>query len=129
GLIGYKNKNLEIILDKKQKFEGVYNGVIVALGKYFGSGMKIAPDAVPDDGLFDIVMLGEMSKIEMVAKMQKLRTGTHIFEKNITVHRAKHVSIRSEGRALLDCDGEMPGECPADFTILPGALNVVVPPA
>lgn len=129
GLIGYKNKNLEITLDKKQKFDGVYNGVIVAIGKYFGSGMKIAPDALPDDGYFDVVMLGEMSKLEMIAKMQKVRSGTHIFEKNVTVHRAKHVSIKSDIQALLDCDGEMPGECPADFTILPGALNVVVPPA
>jgi diacylglycerol kinase (ATP) len=129
GLIGYKNKKLEIVLDKKQKFEGTYNGVIVANGQYFGSGMKIAPNAIPDDGLFDVVMIGEMSKIEMVAKMQKLRDGTHIFEKNITVHRAKHVSIRSDSKALLDCDGEMPGEAPVDFTILPAALKVVVPPA
>ncbi|MFO1527887.1 MAG: diacylglycerol kinase family protein [Turneriella sp.] len=129
GLIGYKNKHLQIVLDKKQKFDGVYNGVIVALGKYFGSGMKIAPDAQPDDGLFDVVMLGEMSKLEMIAKMQKVRSGTHIFEKNITVHRAKHVSIISDSKALLDCDGEMPGECPAEFTLLPGTLKVVVPPA
>lgn len=129
GLIGYKNKNLEITIDKKQKFDGVYNGVIVALGKYFGSGMKIAPNAEVDDGLFDIVMLGNMSKLEMVAKMQKVRSGTHIFEKNVTVHRAKHISIKADSRALLDCDGEMPGECPAEFTILPGALRVIVPPA
>lgn len=128
GLVAYKNKNLEITLDKKHKFDGVYNGVIVAIGKYFGSGMKIAPDAEPDDGLFDVVMLGEMSKLEMIAKMQKVRSGTHVFEKNVTVHRAKHVSIRSDSKALLDCDGEMPGECPAEFTILPAALNVVVPP-
>jgi len=128
GLIGYKNKSLEITIDKKQKFEGTYNGVIIANGKYFGSGMKIAPNAEVDDGFFDVVMLGEMSKLEMVAKMQKLRKGTHIFEKNITVHRAKHVAIRSQTRALIDCDGEMPGECPAEFLILAGALKVIVPP-
>jgi diacylglycerol kinase (ATP) len=129
GLIGYKNKKLEITLDKKQKYDGTYNGVIIANGKYFGSGMKIAPDAVPDDGFFDVIMLGEMSKIEMISKMQKVRKGTHVFERNVTVHRAKHVSIRSDSRALLDCDGEMPGECPAEFSILPAALKVVVPPA
>lgn len=128
GLIGYQNKHLRITLDKTQKFEGTYNGVIVANGQYFGSGMKIAPNAICDDGLFDVVMLGEMSKVEMVAKMPKLRTGTHIFEKNITVHRAKHVRIESDSKALLDLDGEMPGECPAEFTILPSALKVVVPP-
>jgi YegS/Rv2252/BmrU family lipid kinase len=128
GLIGYKNKNLEITIDKKQKFDGTYNGIIVALGKYFGSGMKIAPNAEPDDGYFDVVMLGDMSKLEMVAKMQKVRNGSHIFDKKVTVHRAKHVSIRADARALLDCDGEMPGECPAEFTILPAALKVVVPP-
>lgn len=128
GLIAYKNKQLRITLDKAQKFDGTYNGVIVANGQYFGSGMKIAPNAICDDGFFDVVMLGEMSKVEMVAKMPKLRTGTHIFEKNITVHRAKHVRIESESKALLDLDGEMPGECPAEFTILPSALKVVVPP-
>lgn len=128
GLIGYKNKSLEITIDKKQKFDGTYNGIIVALGKYFGSGMKIAPNAELDDGYFDVVMLGDMSKLEMIAKMQKVRNGSHIFEKNVTVHRAKHVSIRADARALLDCDGEMPGACPAEFTILPAALKVVVPP-
>jgi YegS/Rv2252/BmrU family lipid kinase len=128
GLIGYKNKNLEITIDKKQKFDGTYNGIIVALGKYFGSGMKIAPNAEPDDGYFDVVMLGDMSKLEMIAKMQLVRNGSHIFDKKVTVHRAKHVSIRADARALLDCDGEMPGECPAEFTILPAALKVVVPP-
>jgi len=128
GLIGYKNKNLEITVDKKQKFDGTYNGIIVAIGKYFGSGMKIAPSAEVDDGYFDVVMLGNMSKLEMIAKMQKVRSGTHIFDKNITVHRAKQVSIKADSRALLDCDGEMPGECPAEFTILPSALKVVVPP-
>lgn len=128
GLIGYKNKNLEITIDKKQKFDGIYNGVIVALGRYFGNGMKIAPNAEPDDGYFDVVMLGDMGKMEMVAKMQKVRNGSHIFDKKVTVHRAKHVSISADARALLDCDGEMPGECPADFSILPAALKVVVPP-
>lgn len=128
GLIGYKNKQLEIIIDKTQKFEGTYNGVIVANGKYFGSGMKIAPNAVCDDGLFDVIMLGEMGKLEMIAKMQKVRSGNHIYDKGVTVHRAKHVSIKSDSRALLDCDGEMPGTCPAEFSILPSALKVVVPP-
>jgi diacylglycerol kinase family enzyme len=60
--------------------------------------------------------------------MQLVRNGSHIFDKKVTVHRAKHVSIRADARALLDCDGEMPGECPAEFTILPAALKVVVPP-
>ncbi len=128
GLIGYKNKNLEITIDKKQRFDGTYNGIIVAIGKYFGSGMKIAPNAEVDDGFFDVVMLGDMGKMEMVAKKQKVRNETNKKKKKVTVHRAKHVSIRADARALLDCDGEMPGECPADFTILPGALKVVVPP-
>jgi len=129
GLVAYKNKNLEIVIDKTQKYSGIYNGAIVALGQYFGSGMKIAPNAVPDDGLFDIVLLGEMSKLEMVSKMPKLRNGTHIFDQGVTVHRGKHISIRADARALIDCDGEMPGECPAEFSILPAALKVVVPPA
>lgn len=128
GLIAYKNKEMEIVIDKKQKFDGIYNGIIVAIGKYFGSGMKIAPNAEVDDGYFDVVMLGDMGKLEMVAKMQKVRTGEHIFDKKITVHRAKQVSINARTRALIDCDGEMPGECPAEFTLLPAALKVVVPP-
>ncbi len=129
GLLGYKNKTLELTLDKKVHLDGVYNGVIVALGKYFGSGMKIAPHAELDDGFFDVVLLGDLTKMQMVAKMSKVRKGTHILDKGVSVHRAKHVSIKTNDRALLDCDGEMPGQCPASFTILPQALKVVVPPA
>jgi len=127
GLSRYKNKKLEMVIDKKQKFEGMYSGVIIANGKYFGSGMKIAPDAVCDDGLFDVVLLGEMSRLEMIVKSTKLRSGTHIFDKNVVVLRAKHISVKSTSRALLDCDGELPGECPCEFTLLPKAIKVVVP--
>ncbi|MCX7632051.1 MAG: diacylglycerol kinase family lipid kinase [Turneriella sp.] len=128
GLIAYKNKELEITLDKKHRFQGVFNGVIVAIGQYFGSGMKIAPQAAPDDGYFDVVLLGDLSKWELITKMQKVRTGEHVLDPKITVYRAKEVAVVSRERALLDCDGEMPGQCPAQFSILPAALKVVCPP-
>ncbi|HRP70014.1 MAG TPA: diacylglycerol kinase family lipid kinase [Turneriella sp.] len=128
GLIAYKNKDLKIILDKKQELSAVYTGAIVALGKYFGSGMQIAPNAEVDDGFFDVVLLGEMTKMELVAKMQKVRKGTHILDKNVAVYRAKHVEISSTARALLDCDGELPGQTPVTFSIIPKAIKVVVPP-
>ncbi|MBV6493646.1 MAG: Diacylglycerol kinase [Turneriella sp.] len=129
GLLAYKNKSLAITFDKKEKLEGNYTGVIVALGKYFGSGMKIAPDAIVDDGFFDVVILHEMTRLTMALKMQKVRKGTHIHEADISVHRVKHVAIDTNARALLDCDGELPGQAPAVFSIIPRAIKVVVPPA
>ena len=127
GLMRYQNKKMYITIDDRIKREGIFNAVIVANGRYFGSGMMIAPHADPGDGFFDVVLMGEIKKLEMILKMPRLQKGTHIYEDGIEVVRAKKVHVETDARALLDLDGEGPGMTPVDFEMVSSAIKVIVP--
>jgi len=127
GLISYKNKRMKITIDDKKVYSGVFNGIIVANGKYFGSGMKVAPKALLDDGNFDVVILEEMNKLDMILKVAKLQSGDHLFEPRVIFRRAKSVKIESDDDVLIESDGELIGGCPISFDIVPQAIELIVP--
>ncbi len=127
GLLRYKNKRMKITLDDSHVIEGITNGVIVANGKYFGSGMMIAPGADLSDGYFDVVIIGDISRLKTIMQARAIRKGTHVKLKEISVFHARKVTVESQERALLDVDGELPGQCPAEFYLLPDAIRVISP--
>ncbi len=127
GIITYKNHELEIILDNDKKISGKFLGVMVANGKYYGSGMKIAPNAEPDDGLFDVVTLGDISKLRLILNSQKVRDGSHASMDGVQMYRAKKVSISSEQTTKMEIDGELIGQTPVELEIIPVAIPVLVP--
>jgi diacylglycerol kinase (ATP) len=100
----------------------------VCNGRYFGGGMKVAPDARMDDGLFDVVVWEGLSLVDLVVKRPMLYDGTHVRLKNTRVLRARVVEAEpgKGARVPLDVDGENPGTLPARFTILPGKLRIRV---
>jgi diacylglycerol kinase family enzyme len=100
----------------------------VCNGRYFGGGMKVAPDARMDDGLFDVVVWKGFGLVDFVVKRPMLYDGTHLQLPNTRVLRAKVVEVEPAGDEAvnLDVDGENPGTLPARFTILPGALRIRV---
>jgi diacylglycerol kinase family enzyme len=92
--------------------------------------MFIAPNAEPDDGLFDVVLLGDFNLKDFLRHGRRLYKGTHLDLPKVSSRRAKVVEARptAEGQeVLLDVDGEAPGRLPATFTLLPAALSVIVP--
>jgi YegS/Rv2252/BmrU family lipid kinase len=101
----------------------------VANARYFGGGMKIAPEAVIDDGLFDVINIGDIGAGKIMLNAQKLYAGTHLSldeVKNTTAKRIE-VSAFANEEIHLETDGELPGKLPAVFEILPNALRVRVP--
>jgi YegS/Rv2252/BmrU family lipid kinase len=100
----------------------------VCNGRYFGGGMKVAPDARMDDGLFDVVAWEGMGITDLVMKRPMLYDGTHVRLPNTRVLRGRVVEAEPLGGAEvdLDVDGENPGTLPARFSILPGALRIRV---
>ncbi len=100
----------------------------VCNGRYFGGGMKVAPDARMDDGLFDVVAWEGFGITDLVVKRPMLYDGTHVRLRNTRVLRARAVEAEPmEGAQVhLDVDGENPGTLPARFSILPGALRIRV---
>ena len=101
--------------------------VIVANGKFFGGGMKMCPDAEPDDGLFDVVTIGDVTKRDLVVTMPKIYRGTHLPHPRAEALRGRVVTIETDEPVPVQLDGEQPGTTPARFEALPAALRLRVP--
>ncbi|MDX6615823.1 MAG: hypothetical protein QOD60_914 [Solirubrobacterales bacterium] len=102
--------------------------VAAANSKAFGGGMLIAPDALLDDGLFDIVLTGEESKLSFVRNLPKVFKGTHVELDVITVLRGAEVEISASRPFEIYADGEHIADLPAKLRLLRLALRVVAPP-
>jgi YegS/Rv2252/BmrU family lipid kinase len=104
-------------------------GVAVANSKAYGGGMYVAPDAELDDGLFDVVMLEDVSKLRFLTQiLPRAFKGTHVHSPAVHVLRAREVRIAADRPFALYADGDPVAELPATLRVLPGALKVLVSP-
>jgi len=102
----------------------------VANARYFGGGMMIAPGAKLDDGRLDLVNIGDISTLRILANAHSLYLGTHeqLPEvKSRLVSRIEVAALDPASAIPLEIDGELPGTLPAVYTVVPSALNVRVP--
>ena len=121
----WQNTEVTVTLDDGQR-RGRMHDVIVANGVWHGGGMKLAPDARPDDGLFEVVLIGDISKADFLTTAPKLYSGGHVSHPKVDVLRSARVVV--EGGSLpIEVDGEQVGTTPATFSVVPGALRVRVP--
>jgi len=125
-LLSYRNKSVELVLDDQEPIRKVVNSVVVANCQYFGGGMKVAPEADPNDGLFDVIVIGDIDKVEFLMTVPKVYDGTHITHPQVDTYRAKRVEVRSEEDLLLQVEGEVCGHAPLTFEIIPSALQIRV---
>ncbi len=121
-------KPMPVRLTADTGFDGIVNigTCAVANGKFFGGGMMVAPEAEPDDGLFDVIVMRDTSFGDLFAGAGALRDGTHLQNPKVEHFRARTLMATPAGGgpALLDVDGEAPGRLPARFDILPGAITL-----
>jgi YegS/Rv2252/BmrU family lipid kinase len=127
-LLGWRNKPMRVVVDG-ELHELVAQQVVVANCQYYGGGMRVAPRAVPDDGLFDVVIAGDLGLLENARLLGPIRRGAHLEmdHDKITYRTARRVEIASSENVRIDVDGEQPGVLPATFEILPAAIDLVVP--
>ena len=100
----------------------------LALGRYEGGGMLIAPDADPADGLFDAVTIGAVSRWEMTTFSWRIRSGDHLTSPSVEVRRTPGLVVTvadDRGPLFLQADGELLGRDPFAFRVLPSALRFV----
>jgi diacylglycerol kinase (ATP) len=102
--------------------------VVVANGRFFGGGMKMCPEAEPDDGLFDVLTIGDVTKTDLVTTMPKIYRGTHLPHPKAELLRGRTVTIDAPDPLPIQLDGEQPGTTPVRFEIVPHALRLRVPP-
>jgi diacylglycerol kinase family enzyme len=99
----------------------------VANARYFGGGMKIAPDAKLTDGKFDVVGVGDLSALKIFTSAPRIYTGSHLSMPEVSHALARKITVRPHDRTAevaLEVDGELPGRLPATFQIVPKALRV-----
>jgi diacylglycerol kinase (ATP) len=125
-LLTYKSKRVRVKVDDSYESEKPINNVVVANGQYFGGGMWIAPRAQVDDGLFDIIIIEDMSLLESLTNIPRLYKGTHLEHPKVECLRGKTVIAESSDTVLIDVEGEHGGRLPAKFDIMPSAINVKV---
>lgn len=113
-------------------FEGELMFATACNGPMFGGGMLIAPGAVLDDGLLDLVLVRRVSKPELLRVFPRVFRGSHVDHPAISIHRTPWVRMRFAPEALLGCDGEVLGPLPAEgleVDLLPRGLRVAAGPA
>jgi len=100
--------------------------VIVANGHYLTENIQIAPHAKLDDGLLDVVIVGDVDKSELLRIWPALYSGNHISHPKIKERKTRAITVESDEQLLVEVDGDVLGESPASFWILPSAITVVV---
>jgi diacylglycerol kinase (ATP) len=131
--LSYKNQRVQLRFDGQDRIDVTAYNVAVANGRFFGGGMKIAPDAEIDDGMFDVTVVGDLSIARLLTGFaRQVYSGAHLKTKGVSVRRAKVVEaepVDPNDHVEFDVDGEHLGRLPARFELVPSALWLVVPGA
>lgn len=104
--------------------------MIIANSRYFGAGIPIAPKAICDDGLFDVMVVRSMGLLSMFRHLPNLYSGNHLRMPQVELFRTRRIEIspaKKEGNLFVEADGDTMGELPATFEILPKAIRFLVP--
>lgn len=116
GFLGWSNVEVDAIIDETIERSGPLFNFVVANGEFFGGGMWVAPGAQIDDGEFQVVEMGDLSKWQIAAMLDTIYRGRHLRYENVERYRATRVSARPadpEEDVRIDLDGETPGRLPA----------------
>ncbi|HKO61795.1 MAG TPA: diacylglycerol kinase family protein [Pyrinomonadaceae bacterium] len=125
-----KPTRVAVQLDEDAERHMTVANLCIANARYFGGGMKIAPDAKLDDGKFDVVSIGDIGAARILANAPRLYIGAHLSIPEVGHALATKVIARpvnSSEQIEIEVDGELPGYLPATFQILGGALRVRCP--
>jgi YegS/Rv2252/BmrU family lipid kinase len=125
--LGWRNTEVTVTLDDAVERRGPMHDVILANGRWHGGGMKLAPEASWNDGLFDVVLIGDVDKLDFLTTAPKLYSGRHLAHPKIELVRSRTVAIDAAEPLPIEVEGEPVGTTPARFEVVPGALRVRVP--
>lgn len=128
GLFQYKSISLDINADGKKVFSGKVFSMSIGICKYNGGGMMQLPNAIADDGLFDITIIRKTTKLRIVTNIKNLYDGSFINMPEVSLYTGKKITITSRPakKLYLETDGESLGHSPLKFEIVPKAITLFV---
>lgn len=126
ALFRYKTTSIKVDINN-EIVEGKIFTVAVGICPCAGGGMRLAPDAITDDGLFDVTVAGNLSRWEVIRNVPRLYNGSFVKNKKISRYRANRISIRSNEKLPIETDGEVLGNHEVEIRIHPEKICVIVP--
>ena len=127
ALISWRPARFELELDSGERHTAYGYSVAVANSRAYGGGMFVAPDAMIDDGLLDIVVSERTSKLRFIANLPRVFKGTHVQLPEVRVFRAAAVTLSADRPFQMYADGDPIGELPVRVSALAGAVTVLTP--
>ncbi|MBC8047628.1 MAG: diacylglycerol kinase family lipid kinase [Fimbriimonadaceae bacterium] len=124
SLFIYKHTQMKITVDGVTT-ELTTLSIAAGIGKYNGGGLKQLPESKYDDGLLDMTVIGNMSKLKMVISLPKLQSGVHTKMKEVKTFRGKEISIESKPNVFIDADGEYLGTTAIQISIANNKLQIL----
>lgn len=126
GFATYRAPRMVVSADAMQLDEPLFV-TFAAVGRYCGGGMHVAPRAQTDDGRFDVVTIGDIGRLELLGNLRRLFDGSLPEYRKVKTVRCERVQVASSPAARVQADGELLGEAPVTFSVLPRAVHVIVP--
>ncbi|CAM5379559.1 hypothetical protein SAVIM338S_01668 [Streptomyces avidinii] len=123
-LAAFRPLRYRITLDDGPAVETEAALVAVGNGSSYGGGMRICAGAEPDDGLFDVTVVGDCSRTTLLKVFPRVYRGTHLSHPKVTVHRAAKVTLEAAGSSAY-ADGEPLGPLPVTAVCEPSALRLL----
>jgi diacylglycerol kinase (ATP) len=123
---GWQTDAVRVSVDDDVR-EGRMIDVVVANGRYIGGGMMLCPEAEADDGVFDVLLIGDVTKRDLLFVLPKTYKGKHLPHPRLEVLRGRIVTVDADQPLPIELDGEQPGTTPVRFEVVPRALRLRVP--
>ena len=127
SLLTYDNTEVTVSIDGGEASRMTVLLAAVGNGRFFGGGMKICPEAKLDDGSFDLVAVGDLGRLSVLAKIHRIYSGDHLSMKEVRSVRCRRLRVAPADPSAdipVEIDGETPGRLPATFEIRGGALRL-----
>ncbi len=124
SLISYKATTARVKVDGQELKAGVFT-MSVAICRFNGGGMMQAPNAIPDDGLFDVTVITRVSRLLVIRSVKKLYDGSFLKLPQVKTFRGAKVEIEAELPMFLETDGESLGHTPMQFEVIPLGITIV----
>ena len=125
GFLSYKCLKFRVSVDGQEFYRGPAFSVAMGIGKYCGGGMMQTPEAIPDDGLIDVTVVGKVSKLQFLHKVPSLFRGDIFKNKEVVHTRGRQVDISAAPYSYMEVDGEPVGITPVHVAVIPAGVKVV----
>jgi diacylglycerol kinase (ATP) len=122
----YRPVRCRVAVDGAEWYDGAVLLLAVANGSTFGNGMRIAPGAVVDDGLADVILVRPVPRWQLLVRLPQIYLGTHVRAGFVQVGRGREVRVEPQAPLPpFDLDGEAVESAAATITVVPGALQLL----